>query len=377
MCDSALFARARGDRPSLRSATPRHQLSAKLHCLHGAPIEEAEVFGGREVYPYACSMVYDLRNYTDKTGWGPFAPDGSGRVDWEMMEAITVVLGHNLRQCRVFQNVLIQPLWSRPFAGIAPNSHVLSPSVDTIAVAPSPRPRSPIPGPVSSRISAALAAADEEAAILSLPSMRENPPPPLADPYGITGTWMRVVCFLDYTELFAYNFTSPSLPPGEPRPPLSTDEAIRMIVMHVHITRIEAARPDDCKEIGDTDRYGNEVRPGDRDERMPVVHFGGTSRPRYAYWDPNATANVKGSVYMTKEGEVRWTTFSVYHGEERWRSEGIQLGGVKSARGVVGCWFDKYVLWGFPLLDYLRCFSSTLPRGFTLGGIGKKSCKLV
>jgi hypothetical protein len=28
-------------------------------------------------------------------------------------------------------------------------------------------------------------------------------------------------------------------------------------------------------------------------------------------------------------------------GEERWRSEGVQVGGVRSQRGVVGTWFDK------------------------------------
>jgi len=44
---------------------------------------------------------------------------------------------------------------------------------------------------------------------------------------------------------------------------------------------------------------------------------------------------------MTKDGEVRWTSFSIYHGEERWRSEGVQVGGVCSARGVLGNWFDK------------------------------------
>ncbi|EXF80430.1 F-box domain-containing protein [Colletotrichum fioriniae PJ7] len=43
---------------------------------------------------------------------------------------------------------------------------------------------------------------------------------------------------------------------------------------------------------------------------------------------------------MTKEGEVRWTTFSVFNGHARWRSEGIQIGGVGSARGVMGHWFD-------------------------------------
>ena len=28
-------------------------------------------------------------------------------------------------------------------------------------------------------------------------------------------------------------------------------------------------------------------------------------------------------------------------GEERWRSEGVQVGGLRSQRGVVGTWFDK------------------------------------
>jgi len=51
----------------------------------------------------------------------------------------------------------------------------------------------------------------------------------------------------------------------------------------------------------------------------------------------------KGTARMTAEGELRWTTYSIFSGEERWKSEGIQLGGPRSARGVVGNWFDKYV----------------------------------
>lgn len=54
--------------------------------------------------------------------------------------------------------------------------------------------------------------------------------------------------------------------------------------------------------------------------------------------------DAKGTVRLTKEGEVRWTTFSIFHGVERWRSEGVQIGGVRSARGVVGNWFDRYAI---------------------------------
>ena len=50
---------------------------------------------------------------------------------------------------------------------------------------------------------------------------------------------------------------------------------------------------------------------------------------------------VKGTVRLTKEGEIRWTSFSIFHGQERWRSEGIQIGGLRSARGVIGSWFDR------------------------------------
>lgn len=230
-------------------------MSAKLHCLHGNPVEDASIESGPSIYPFACSKVYDLRNYTERTKWGPFKRDGSGDVDWEMVEAVMIVLAHNLRQCRVFHHHFILPIWNVPFAGVVANSHILKEGIH------------------------------------HLPSLSSE----LEDCYGINGTWMRVVCFLDFTELFAYNFTSPSLPHGSPRPPLNTDEAIRMIVMHIKITRIEEPGPNDG-------------------QALPVVHFGGKSRPRYAHWDANASAHVKGSVRLTKEGEVHWTTFSVYNG---------------------------------------------------------------
>lgn len=49
----------------------------------------------------------------------------------------------------------------------------------------------------------------------------------------------------------------------------------------------------------------------------------------------------KGTVGLTREGEVRWTSVSIFHGHERWKSEGVQVGGVRSARGVIGNWFDR------------------------------------
>jgi hypothetical protein len=45
------------------------------------------------------------------------------------------------------------------------------------------------------------------------------------DPYGVTGTWMRIVCFLDYNDLYAFNFSS-RIADHEPREPIDTEEGI-------------------------------------------------------------------------------------------------------------------------------------------------------
>ncbi|MCJ1389149.1 hypothetical protein MMC18_002004 [Xylographa bjoerkii] len=284
MCQSTLFRRAMRESPSHIATSTEDQLSAKLHCLYGVPIDDPCDRRHLATYPFACSKVYDLRNYSEQTVWGPFIDDGWFSVDWEKVEAIMVVLAHNLRLVTERTNNHFMPLWTTPFAGASPNSYM-----------PLVPPR----------------------------LMKElTPPLELQDPYNITGTYMRVVCFLDYTEFYDYNFVASPPPPGQPRPPLDTDEATRLIIMRVKATKAEA--------------------PGEEDgQGLPVMHFTGTSHSMHAHRDPNANSRIRGTVRLTKEGEVRWTSFSIYFGEERWRSEGIQVGGVGSARGVFGHWFDK------------------------------------
>lgn len=104
------------------------------------------------------------------------------------------------------------------------------------------------------------------------------------------------------------------------------------------MTRIDPPGSGDEGDEDDTDGMDWSNFTG---ERLPVVRFRGTSRSLHASWDPNANSRIRGTVRQTPEGEIRWTTFSIFHGEERWRSEGIQVGGLRSARGVLGNWFDK------------------------------------
>ncbi|KAL8693928.1 MAG: hypothetical protein Q9218_001342 [Villophora microphyllina] len=240
------------------------------------------------MHPFARSRVYDLRQHTENSFWGPFLNDGSQSVDWEKVEGLMMILFHNIQQftdkyCE--QKSILLPPQHEPFAGATPNSLKLPPVHPQIE-----RP--------------------------------SQTPLELQDPYNITGVWMRVVCFLDYRELFTFNFSEQQPLEGTPRPPLDREEAIRFITMKLEVTSIEQPGPGDG-------------------QRLPVVHFKGRSMIALPPIDPNANSHIRGTVRLTPEDEVRWTTFSVFHGEERWRSEGIQLGGVQAARGVIGYWFDK------------------------------------
>ncbi|PSS21933.1 hypothetical protein M430DRAFT_136661 [Amorphotheca resinae ATCC 22711] len=279
---SRIWARARQAVVPITPTPPFEdgQASAQLHCLYGVPVPRH--MGFIRHLPYARSIVYDLRNHSDASLWGPYRDDPVLTVDWEKMEAIMMILAHSLRLFTDRTKGRFKPVWNVPFKGVSPDSFV----------------------PISLK-------------------RYQQPAPPVdaRDPYNISGTWFRVVCFLDYQELFRYNFADDDPGPGVPRPPLDTTEAVRLITMELHVTDIEEPGADD-------------------DQGMPVVSFKGKSKAMHTTFDPDATSFVRGTVRTTKKGDVRWTTFSVYVGETRWSSEGVQVGGVRSSRGVLGFWSD-------------------------------------
>lgn len=234
------------DNPSQK---PHRQLSAKLHCLYGVSIDSVRKTtsacpryslrsDSAQIHPYARSLVYDLRQHTDHTLWGPFQNDGSQTVDWEKLEAIMIILQHNMKLSTAEHHTFegIMDIQEKPFAGATPYSFV-SP--------PSNIPNEP-----------------------ALPSEAR-------DPYNVTGTWMRVVCFLDYSELYSFNFDGDLVPDDQPRPPIDSNEAIRLIKMKIYVTKVE--------------------EPGEEDgQRLPVVHFRGHSSSLQPSFDPNANSKIKG-----------------------------------------------------------------------------------
>lgn len=259
LCRSFIYQRARGElkyRSFSSPPRPEHQQSAHLHCLYGVPRLYAQPASqhrtrASKMSPFACSKVYDLRQYTQRTRWGPFMDDGSGddgsgsglRVDWEKVEAIMIVLGANLRQLGLNKFPICRNAWDVPFSGVWPHSY----------------------RPLSS--ASASSRAPEKPLALDL-----------EDPYGVAGTWLRVVCFLDYTDFFAYNFSAENQPPPNvPRPAIDAGEATRLILMKLWVTQVEAPGPDDGQD-------------------RPVVHFKGVSRSLDDSWDENANSDVRGTM---------------------------------------------------------------------------------
>jgi hypothetical protein len=188
--------------------------------------------------PFACSKVYDLRQYTDKTKWGPFMDDDTGRTDWEKVEAIMIVLGSNLKRLGLNAFPICKNFWDTPFAGVWPGSYMALPVLEREE-------------------------AEEDEA---------------EDPYGISGTWLRVVCFLDYSDFFEFNFPpDQDLPSNVPRRAIDYGEATRLILMKISVTKIEPPGPDDGQDL-------------------PVVYFKGVSKSLDDSWDENANSEIRGRI---------------------------------------------------------------------------------
>ncbi|KAI4702673.1 hypothetical protein J4E89_010395 [Alternaria sp. Ai002NY15] len=262
MCRSSLFDRAGTGKQRPAGDEESRQLSARLHSLFGFPPSNA---GRRDLStnPYARSRVYDLRNYTDNNEWGPFRDDGTMRVDWEMIESIMIVIGYNSCYCTHTVSNKLRPPWFAPLDGVIPeDDHQMGTGRDYTA-------------------------------LVQQPDVSLN----MKDPYGVEGIWSRIVCFLDYNDLYHYNFSTEAMkvPSDEPRDALNTDEAIRHIIMDLRITDVTAPGPFD-------------------NSKLPIVHFRGKSKSVDAHWDPNANSGIRGTVSLTPEREVRWQTISVFQG---------------------------------------------------------------
>jgi len=213
-------------------------------------------------------LVYDIRNYRRETHYGPFLR--GGQVNWVHAETIVNVIQMNLME--------LPDVWvdTRPPVGLeATRTYSVTGAVD----------RAP------------------------------------GDWACVEGTWRRFVCFLDYRDIFNFNFQANRDPSFFDDP--NFKEITRLIELKLRLVpssfihRFMFIHP----------------RNSSNSSKFPNLYFAGT----FNGINGNE-ATVNGSVSMGHDGVVKWRFAVIYDGHSEWSSEGIQIGNVGSAAGVIGSW---------------------------------------
>ncbi|KAJ6507961.1 hypothetical protein C8R47DRAFT_1100131 [Mycena vitilis] len=224
----------------------------------------------RDIRIQSRCRVYDLRNYSADNNWGPYYLDGS--VNWTHVNSIINVVTANVRE---------QPLVYIP--------------------------RPPVGLQATRAYSAPGGYVDGDWA-------------------GVEGTWRRYVCFMDYRDLFAFNFSG--IEEGTRGPSFFDDEgfreATRLIDLNVYLIPREKMRV----------QFPSGEPPPHSDPLYQTLYFAGNSRGA----STGQEAIVQGYVWMGEDYVPRWRMTSLHDGQPQWSSEGAQIGNVGSAIGIAGTW---------------------------------------
>ncbi|GAW01398.1 f-box domain-containing protein [Lentinula edodes] len=252
----------------------RSRLRAYVSLTHDPSDEEesTKVVAARRIESRC--FVYDIRNYKPITHWGPFLANGF--VNWQHIEHLGNVVLTNLRE--------LPGSWATtvPSLGLE-NTQAFS-----------------APGPCSD-----------------------------IDWAGVEGTWRRYVCFMDYRDLFAFNYSNVAHGPrnAEFFRDSRFREATRLIEIKLYLVSRSQLR-----------FYTPSPDLEDLKTRYPTLFFCGVSRGV-----SGNEAKVEGNVCIGIDGTIRWTFYDLIQGAVHdlstlWCSKGVQLGGIASAAGIVGSW---------------------------------------
>ncbi|KAH8917793.1 hypothetical protein BT69DRAFT_632649 [Atractiella rhizophila] len=148
---------------------------------------------------------------------------------------------------------------------------------------------------------------------------------------GVEGVWIGSYAFVDYRIFHAFNFHD--------QPIARSPEAVGNL-MSMKLTLVEPPHlkptPRERLRSNTRDGYGNDFK----NDSFPTLYFEGTRRP---FGGHGQDIKTHGCVRLAQQrpGEAlipHWTFVVGYGGEDRWRLEGLQPGGIGSRSGVVGNW---------------------------------------
>ncbi|KAK0456391.1 hypothetical protein EV421DRAFT_1752147 [Armillaria borealis] len=199
-------------------------------------------------------FAYDLRNYNMGNNWGPYLRDGS--VNWLHVQHLMTVIWANLADLpERWKNV-------RPSVGL------------------------------------------EATRAFSAPDIASQ-----RDWAGVEGTWRRYVCFMDYRDLFSFNFSNVFRGPRNKAyftENVRFREATRLLEVKLKVVardKLKFSNMDDDPAI--------------RNPLYPPLYFHGTSRGV----DGNGSV-IEGMVKMGNDGAVRYKfseKVSIHDGTTQWR----------------------------------------------------------
>lgn len=282
--------------------------AAKLHTKYGLTHLDKTRPRSRGIARESC---YALNNNHPANFYGPFMPDRSGRINWAYLEALSVVVGFNLlyaRQAHLTSDLNNPPPQPTQPPGVLTTPIVLHPPESNIVAAqPTDGEQAttnvqigPTWADIDWPILTGLTASRPNTQIMNPAYIHPAPPwPPSSghdqhtldlnryDWAGVEGKWLRVVCFLDYRDLHAYNckcrviyessevILTPVLPSiflvsgANPRPQLDDhNEAIRLMTLDLKVVSIGEAPSQDPS---------HPVPPGLCTSGRPPIYFRGTS----------------------------------------------------------------------------------------------------
>ncbi|KAI0925420.1 hypothetical protein AcV7_005672 [Taiwanofungus camphoratus] len=229
------------------------------------------------------------------------------RPDWAYLAAVRLVVEANLREA-VTSNELSGLVWLDGLRkGSAP--------VDMGAGASTAKDDAEIPERLSWRTPKQTEEEKEKGRAKGRSFEAEEGSADGYDWAGVTGIWRRCICWMDYRDLILHNLSSEFNDPH-------LQEAVRIVPMRL---RVASYSPSPIPIFGD----------------RPTIHVVGETSGS----SPSGQVRrVRGTVSVIADGSVRWTLYSSVDGgdADEWVSEGVQVGGVTSAMGVLGIWTGAY-----------------------------------
>ncbi|CDO72735.1 hypothetical protein BN946_scf184990.g18 [Trametes cinnabarina] len=140
----------------------------------------------------------------------------------------------------------------------------------------------------------------------------ERPPHDWA---GVTGKWRRFVCFMDYRDLYMFNYSH--LPPGPHHVSFFEDpfdEALRPVELHLSLIPASEYFSDPSQIPHVLPSPAPVTDEAVDDPAFPTLYFEGHSRGPHA-----SVASIRGRVSTLADGAIRWQFVTTYDGRMQWR----------------------------------------------------------